>query len=407
MNFEKLNDYVIELKNYQEGMYEYRTLTSEVDITKAIEKGKKIVFLKKKLGAKIFLILGGIFLVLGLILALILSVNILIFSTFFGIFGGIGIVFIVLGLFKMRTSFLVLGPEGLVYKLQGESIKGFKWEEISLDLGASSWDDISINILMPNEDFIKFNYRDYCSEEYSESQSFEVIGLDMLTFQFYYRIGKFNLQDMNPEEKLQVKKDNSSTESKNMVNYSLEDLRKEYHKYKEKKYKFGKYGTREQIKNEFLKGKIFVLKGGLGVGGWILTILMFAITLLSLFMSLDPDTGIFIILVFLTFPLGLFPLLTLRGFLVIGPLGVYYQKILSSGVFSWKNVNNIKHFTQTYSGFTTGVVVKIYIYHGRKIRFGSSNYLNKEFPRKVGREMFVTLFYIYSQLGKNHFPNYN
>ena len=59
MNFEKLEEYILELKNYQEGRYEYRTLTSKFDITKAIENGKKIVFLKNKLGAKISFILGG------------------------------------------------------------------------------------------------------------------------------------------------------------------------------------------------------------------------------------------------------------------------------------------------------------------------------------------------------------
>jgi len=188
-----------------------------------------------------------------------------------------------------------------------------------------------------------------------------------------------------------------------MVNdNSLEDLRMEYYKYKEKKYKFGKYGTREQILDEFLKGKIFVLKGGLRVGGWILTILVFAISFISLFILLlpNPDTGIFIIPLIFTFPTGLISLLTLRKFLVIGPLGVYYRKILSSGVFSWNDVNNIKHFTQTYKGFTIGVVVKIYISYGRKIRFGSSTYLNKEFPKKIEREMFFTLFYIYSQRGQ-------
>ncbi|MCK4286019.1 MAG: hypothetical protein KAX18_07440, partial [Candidatus Lokiarchaeota archaeon] len=402
MNFEKLDEYILELQNYQEGRYEYGTLTSEFDIAKAIENGKKIVFLKNKLGAKAYLILGGVFLVLGLILAIIFSVNILVFSMIFGIFGAFGIALIVTGLFKMRTSFLVLGPEGIVYKLQAGSIKGFKWEKISLDLGGIMSFSIQIHIVMPNGDFIKLASGDYCSEEFPKSKSHKMFDRYMSTFMFYYRMGKFKPQEINLEEdKHQVKKDINSAESTNKVNdYSL-DLIKEYDNYKEKKYKFGKYGTREQIRNEFLKGKKFVLKGGLRVGGWILTILMFAIALVSLVAvllpNLDPYMGIFILPFIFTFPTGLLSLLTLRRFLVIGPLGVYYRKALSSGVFSWKDVNNIKSFTQTYRGFTIGVIVKIYMPYGRKIRFGSSNYLNKEFPKKIEREMFLTLFYIYSQ----------
>jgi hypothetical protein len=399
MNFEKLDDYLLELQNYQEGKYEYRTLTSEFDIKKAIEKGKKIVFLKNKLGAKIYLVLGGVFLVSGLILAIIFSINILIFSVIFGIFGAFGLAFIVTGLFKIRTSFLVLGTEGIVYKLQTGSIKGFKWDEISLGMGTGmdsggfyNFPSIQINIVIPNGDFIKLAPRDYCSEEFAKSKSHNIFDLYVFTFMLYYKWGKLRPQEITLEEDKQpVKKGINSA-----------DLREEYYKYKEKMYKFGKYGTREQILDEFLKGKIFVLKGGLGVGSWVMTSLMIALALLSLFALLlpDPDTGIFIIPLIFILPIILLLLLTPKKFIVIGPWGFYYQKILSSGIFSWRDVNKIKSFTQTYRGFNIGVVVKIYISHGRILRFGSSNYLHKEFPRKVKREMFVTLFYIYSQQGQ-------
>jgi len=54
-------------------------------------------------------------------------------------------------------------------------------------------------------------------------------------------------------------------------------------------------------------------------------------------------------------------------------------------------------------GFNIGVVVKIHMDSirsspGRKIRFGSSTYLNKEFWRKFKKKMFVNLFYIYFRL---------
>jgi hypothetical protein len=190
---------------------------------------------------------------------------------------------------------------------------------------------------------------------------------------------------------------------------NLNEYYLEYQKYKEGKYQFGNYSTKEQIVDEFYKNKRFVLKGGLGVGMWILTILMFVISSISLYALFlpDPELGIFIIPFIFTFPTGLISLLSHRKFLVIGPLGVSYRKILSSGIFSWNDVNNITHFTQKFKGFTTGVVVKISISYGRKIRFGSSLYLNKEFRRKFKKELFLALFYIYSQLGKKKIsPSY-
>ncbi|MFX1345806.1 MAG: zinc ribbon domain-containing protein [Promethearchaeota archaeon] len=184
---------------------------------------------------------------------------------------------------------------------------------------------------------------------------------------------------------------------------NLDEYILEFKNYKRGNYKFGNYSTKEQILNEFLKGKIFVLKGGLRVGDWILTLLMFGIALVSLFAILlpDPDLGIFIIPLIFTLPTGSLMLLKPRRLLVIGPLGVSYRKILSLGVFSWKDIINIKHFTQTYRGSNIGVVVKLLISNGRKIRFGSNNYLNKEFPKKIHREMFINLFYIYFKLGQN------
>ncbi|MFX0035165.1 MAG: hypothetical protein ACFE9I_05945 [Candidatus Hermodarchaeota archaeon] len=185
-------------------------------------------------------------------------------------------------------------------------------------------------------------------------------------------------------------------EIKNLDEYLLE-----YQKYKKGNYQFGNYSTKEEILGEFLKGKIFVLKGGLNIGGWILTILMFVIVIVSFFALFIPDPGS---VLFITFPiLGLpvisFSLLTSRVFLVICPLGFYYRKILSSGIFSWIEVNNIKYFTQTYMGIKVQGIVKIYMFNGGKIRFGSATYLNKEFRRKVKKEIFLNLFYIYSHRG--------
>ncbi len=180
--------------------------------------------------------------------------------------------------------------------------------------------------------------------------------------------------------------------------YSPEDLRKEYDKYKEKKYRFGKYRTREQILDEFFKGKIFVLKGGLSIRIWILTILMFAISSISLYALLlpDPDLGVFIIPFILTFSTGLLSILTLRNFLVIGPTGAYYRKALSSGFFSWDKVDYLIGSTQAYMS-STWALVTIYFFSGKKIKFGSNTYHCYEFQKNVKKKMFFTLFNIYSQ----------
>jgi len=184
-------------------------------------------------------------------------------------------------------------------------------------------------------------------------------------------------------------------EMKNLDRYFLE-----YQKYKEGSYQFGNYSTKEQIHEEFLKGKIFVLKGGLRVVDWISMILLLTIVIVSiliLFYYHDPSSVLFIPFPIFLLPVGSIMLLTPRIFLVIGPLGVYYRKILSSGAFSWNEVIDIKHFTQRYKRINLGVAVKIYFSDGRKIKFLSGAYLNKEFRRKVKKEMFLNLFYIYSQ----------
>ncbi len=189
----------------------------------------------------------------------------------------------------------------------------------------------------------------------------------------------------------------------------LEDLKEEYHNYKKKKYRFGRYGTSKQIQNEFSKGKTFVLKGGLRGLEWNCIILFFllgsAIPIFTLVLVAIPyEVGIFSFFVFV--PIGLIFFLGLRNLLVIGPSGVYYRKILSSGSFSWNSVANIEGFIRTtlssiFGTVTSLVVVKLS--SGAKIRFQSRTYSNKEFfkyPEHLEGEMFLKLFNIYFKLGR-------
>ena len=53
---DNIDDYLLSFQNYKEGNYDYETITSLNDVWKAVENGKKCVFLET--GAKIGFILG-------------------------------------------------------------------------------------------------------------------------------------------------------------------------------------------------------------------------------------------------------------------------------------------------------------------------------------------------------------
>lgn len=412
MSLENLDEYILEYQNYKEGNYEYGSLRSSSDIIKAIENGKKIIFIEGRIEAKVCVVLGSIFLILGLLLAiftldLFLDFWIFSFSLFFGLFGGLGIVFIVIGLFKMRASFLAIGPEGIVYKLRGRRIQGYKWEELSVDFQGIRVTMISagIHVLMPNGDFIIFSVGDYRSEEFPKLKSYRSWSLYKFAFMSYYIYGmqeKLELQENNTAVDVQnITKDFTNAESTNINNGNLIDiLRKEYHKYKEKMYKFGKYGTKYQIHNEFLQGKVFILKGGLRGIDWTIFSIILAMGLimgisLSLFYI---GLGVFMFCFWASFASIFF--IKLRNLVVVSPLGVFYRKILSSGVFSWQDVANVKGIVRTYRG-SSWTVVTIYLSPYTKIKLASRAYLNKEFPKKIEKEMFFALFYIYFKLGQD------
>lgn len=192
---------------------------------------------------------------------------------------------------------------------------------------------------------------------------------------------------------------------------NLDDYILEFQNYKEGNYKFGKYWTNEQIQNEFLKGKIFVLKGGLRFEGWFVIIFFWILLLASLGVSiagfiwneiLFPISLALFILDITWFPLIPILLLKLRRFLVIGPLGVYYQKIINKGFFLWNKVVKIEGKIETYELATAEV--KVYLLNRRKKKFYSKSYLNKEFSKKNEFDMFINLFYIYFKLGQNKIP---
>ena len=134
-----MEDYVLRFQSFREDSYEYDLITSPRDVKKTVEEGKKVVFLRSKEFAKLMFIIGGFCLSLGLVLALIISARFPFFGhiTTFSIImigpGSVALFFFIVALWDRSLSFLVLGAEGIAYKLRRSSIIGYKWEDIKMD----------------------------------------------------------------------------------------------------------------------------------------------------------------------------------------------------------------------------------------------------------------------------------
>jgi hypothetical protein len=179
----------------------------------------------------------------------------------------------------------------------------------------------------------------------------------------------------------------------------MEQLIEVYNNYKEKKYSFGFYKTIDEIREEFLNGKAFVLKGGLRRGDWALLIITSIIGLILLisasFFHIGLALAIFLFWIF--WPLLL--LLKLRMVLVISSMGVYYQRSISKGFFLWKNVRDIEGKVKVFEHIT---VMRVNLYlRGVKISFESRPYLIQEYPKGLEQKMFFSLFKVPYDLKNN------
>ncbi|MFX0007527.1 MAG: hypothetical protein ACFFA7_14995 [Promethearchaeota archaeon] len=189
-----------------------------------------------------------------------------------------------------------------------------------------------------------------------------------------------------------------------MENNILEELEEAYKSYKKSEYIFGKYGAGEQIEKACMEGKIFVLKANKKVFIGFIALLApfifpftiaegFIIILISVLIA-DSIVGILLLILSITY---------IRSFIVIGPSGFYYRKVVKKRFFQWKDVTLAQASIHTTMGgyrrrsVTTGrVVIKIPNKH--QLTFDSTRYRSKEFVRKVKRMMFIRLFEIYYKL---------
>jgi hypothetical protein len=253
---------------------------------------------------------------------------------------------------------------------------------------------------MPNGDFIKVTPGNYSSKEFylpiTHQSPNDYQELFNFAFKTYYYFGIQESIDIQEINELQAQP------GKAEGNY-LFVLKEEYQKYKQKNYRFGMYGTRDQIRDEYVNGKIFILKGGLRIGDLGYMIFFIAIGLfmflMIILMSLELLLFGFFIFCFWCF-WALILLLKLRIFLVISTIGVYYHRIISKGFFLWNKVVDLDAIRRTYRGITT-TIVTLYFINKKKKKFASRPFLIKEFPKEMEMEMFVNLFKIAFNLRKN------
>ena len=199
-------------------------------------------------------------------------------------------------------------------------------------------------------------------------------------------------------------------------NNTLEELKEVFKGYNKGKYTFGKYGTGDQIERAFMEGKIFVLKGVKSIFSLFIIIpIMYAIIIPIIMQVLSGESYFMIMLISTSIEIPIIVSLLLlpicithiRHFVVIGPSGFYYRNVIKKGCFHWKDVILAQASIHTTKpGYRRPSVtigrVEIILPDNEIARFDSGNYRKKEFPsgRAVKRVLFIRLFQIYSELGK-------
>lgn len=417
---ENLDEYILRFQQYKEGNYEYNPITSFYDVKKLVEHGKKIVFIGSKVDSLVWFTLIGILLIAGLISGLAInSFHWFVFTALLLFIGIPCIIFFFLGLWKLRTRFMVLGPEGIAYKLRNRRVKGYNWADIMMDFYNLSFvrysNSFKIHIFMLNGDLIKVELDDYSCKEISVNRySLNKVVLFTLIFVAYYDYGKngtftrqtrrFGDHITNPQS---VK---GAINTDILIIDTWEDQLKEaLYNYKKKNYKYDKYWTSEQIHDAFLRKKIFVLKGGVFLF-WLIILLPFVVIFIlilvmipsiienwNLIKLLDPLIIISIYWLIMCTPF----FLILRRFLVISSSGVYYRNYIRKNIFAWEDVSKIEGIEKNPKPVVADV--EIYLLNGKKIKFASNLYKNREFSKKVYVEMFFNLFNSNFKLSKDRF----
>ncbi|MFX0035178.1 MAG: hypothetical protein ACFE9I_06010 [Candidatus Hermodarchaeota archaeon] len=392
-----LDEYVSRYKQFKNGNYEYNSITSLHTLRESIEKGRRIVFIGGHVNTTPFFLIG--FIVLPYSFVLSTQISFITFETysflsFILIFLEISSIpcgiFFGLGLWYKRSRYIIVGPEGIAYKMRTQRIRGYNWEEIQMNYFLNK-----IYLSMSNGDNLKIEASNFSCKEISQNKSFvSKATLLMYIFFAYYDYRKTGIFNWQPQAV------NNAIDSDIVIIDTWKDqLKATLEEYKKKNYNFGNYTTNIQLQNDFLKKKIFVLKGGFDIGIWLLLLVIWSIPVIIISL-LNPFYGLFNISEYLYFLLiwyfvGSPFFLVLRRFLVISTSGVYYRFFGKKSYFSWDEVVKIKRSTQ--SGYPNDLAVVDVFLLNKRIRFRSNLYKNREFPRNYAN-MFLNLFTLNAKL---------
>lgn len=396
-----LEEYISRYKQFKKGNYEYKSITSPHALKEVVEAGKKIVFIGGHVNTSPFFLIGFILLIILFDFSILISSTIFETTTIFsvilitveissipcGIFFG-------LGLWYKRSRYIIVGPEGIAYKKRTHRVRGYNWGEIKMNYS------FKIYISLPNGDYLKVQPSNYSCKELSQSKAFvSKATLLMYIFAAYYDYGKTGIFNWQPQAI-----NNVIDTDMVIIDAWKDQLKVALDEYKKKRYNYGNYITRAQLRDDFLKKKIFVLKGGLGIGTW--CIISFPLLVVIIVISfLNPLYGTFnmsevlfiIIFTVLFWSFICSPLfLILRRFLVISSSGVYYRIYGKKSYFSWDEIVKIKRSKKDGLRYDFAVVDVFLL--SRRIRFASNQYKNREFPKKSYVDMFFNLFILNAQL---------
>lgn len=194
-----INDYINLQELFRSGNYEYETIRSKEDIFRAYEVGKKIVFTALTSGERLFIWIGIIFTIAGLILSSVLvivisslnfplDVLVYTFLLMFFLMTGLGAIFFIPGFFRSRRlprSFFILAPEGIVYRRTWSGVMSYSWKELDLEVYSvrtiHSWGGFfkmefpattELHIILPNGSRLKFIPYDYNLDEFLSFNKF-------------------------------------------------------------------------------------------------------------------------------------------------------------------------------------------------------------------------------------------
>jgi len=468
---DNLSEYILSVQNYKKGRYDFKINSTPEKIKKAVEagipdevknaviNGNKFICIEEGsigsivLGAALILVwvLWELFinLMFGVLSIPMDDAVVVLSAVMFIIFVSLGLLCIGLGLLILRKPFIVLGKDGMVYKLRTGGVKAYVWEDISIEffeyidkygqyknlirISLTGSSNISLGI-----DESRRKGRFYYSKELPDKKLIgrgHVSRLLFLTFFAYYNYGKyrkFNLPDqLRVKDKFDVvnyyspndsedtylkngkvgtaespKLEITETEKDEKINNSLRDLKEAYNNHKRINSSCGHYTTEEQIQNAYMDGKIFVLKGGNTIFLMTCPLMVFVAVSMIVLMDTYYYGFVFFACGIVTLFICLIGLIMKRNFLVIGPSGVFYRRIIKTGYFDWSNVTVIEgKIVRMKPGLKSPPLktayVTILLPNGEKIRFASMGYRNKEFTSGAKFYMFIRLFQIYSELEKN------